>query len=119
MASIYRTEFADQRAAYDALSENMKMRIENLVAEHWAFHSRNMLGGGDFTAEGMAKLPPVEWPIVDTVPESNRKTLFIGVHTREIRNMPRPRPGCYYLICWSTQLKESSCTTMSGGIMMS
>jgi len=82
------TEFADQRAAYDALSENMKMRIENLVAEHWAFHSRNMLGGGDFTAEGMAKLPPVEWPIVDTVPESNRKTLFIGVHTREIRNMP-------------------------------
>jgi alpha-ketoglutarate-dependent 2,4-dichlorophenoxyacetate dioxygenase len=82
------TEFADQRAAYDALSANMKMRIENLVAEHWAFHSRNMLGGGDFTAEGMAKLPPVEWPIVDTVPESNRKTLFIGVHTREIRNMP-------------------------------
>ena len=82
------TEFADQRAAYDALSEHMKMRIENLVAEHWAFHSRNMLGGGDFTAEGMAKLPPVEWPIVDTVPESNRKTLFIGVHTREIRNMP-------------------------------
>ena len=82
------TEFADQRAAYDALSANMKMRIENLVAEHWAFHSRNMLGGGDFTAEGMAKLPPVEWPIVNTVPESNRKTLFIGVHTREIRNMP-------------------------------
>ena len=82
------TEFADQRAAYDALSDYMKMRIENLVAEHWAFHSRNMLGGGDFTAEGMAKLPPVEWPIVDTVPESNRKTLFIGVHTREIRNMP-------------------------------
>ena len=82
------TEFADQRDAYDALSENMKMRIENLVAEHWAFHSRNMLGGGDFTAEGMAKLPPVEWPIVNTVPESNRKTLFIGVHTREIRNMP-------------------------------
>ena len=82
------TEFADQRAAYDALSEHMKIRIENLVAEHWAFHSRNMLGGGDFTAEGMAKLPPVEWPIVDTVPDSNRKTLFIGVHTREIRNMP-------------------------------
>lgn len=82
------TEFADQRAAYDALSANIKMRIENLVAEHWAFHSRNMLGGGDFTAEGMAKLPPVEWPIVNTVPESNRKTLFIGVHTREIRNMP-------------------------------
>lgn len=82
------TEFADQRAAYDALPEAMKKRIDPLVAEHWAFHSRNMLGGGDFTPEGMAKLPPVDWPIVDTIPESGRKTLFIGVHTREIRGMP-------------------------------
>ena len=78
------TEFADQRAAYDALGEAMKARIENMVAEHWAFHSRNMLGGGDFTPEGMAKLPPVEWPMVHTIPESGRKSLFIGVHAREI-----------------------------------
>lgn len=82
------TEFADQRAAYDALDDKTKARIEPLVAEHWAFHSRNMLGGADFTAEGMATLPPVDWPIVDTIAESGRKTLFIGVHTREIRGMP-------------------------------
>tara|TARA_A100001037_G_scaffold132944_2_gene120598 strand:+ start:2172 stop:3032 length:861 start_codon:yes stop_codon:yes gene_type:complete len=82
------TEFADQRAAYDALPDTTKTRIEGLVAEHWAFHSRNMLGGGDFTPEGMAMLPPVDWPIVDTIPESGRKTLFIGVHTREIRGLP-------------------------------
>jgi len=81
------TEFADQRAAYDALSEPMKARVETMVAEHWAFHSRNMLGGGDFTPEGMAALPPVEWPIVHTIPESGRKSLFVGVHTREIRGM--------------------------------
>lgn len=81
------TEFADQRAAYDALPDATKARIESLSAEHWAFHSRNMLGGGDFTAEGMAKLPPVEWPIVHTIPESGRKSLFIGVHTREIPGM--------------------------------
>lgn len=81
------TEFADQRAAYDALPDAMKVRIEPMVAEHWAFHSRNMLGGADFSPEGMASLPPVEWPVVDTIPESGRKTLFIGVHTREIRGM--------------------------------
>jgi len=82
------TEFADQRAAYDALDEDMKARIEGLVAEHWAFHSRNMLGGAHFTPEGMEKLPPVHWPIVHTIPESGRKSLFIGIHTREIEGMP-------------------------------
>jgi alpha-ketoglutarate-dependent 2,4-dichlorophenoxyacetate dioxygenase len=81
------TEFADQRAAYDALSQAMKVRIEPLVAEHSAFHSRGLLGGADFTPEGMAALPPVDWPIVNTIPESGRKSLFIGVHTREIRGM--------------------------------
>ncbi len=82
------TEFADQRAAYDALPDAMKARIDSLVAEHWAFHSRNMLGGADFTPEGMAALPPVDWPIVDTIPESSRKTLFIGVHARAIHGLP-------------------------------
>ena len=81
------TEFADQRAAYDALSDTMKARIEPLVAEHSAFHSRGLLGGADFTPEGMAALPPVEWPVVNTIPESSRKSLFIGVHTREIPGM--------------------------------
>ncbi len=78
------TEFADQRAAYDALSDEMKTRLDGLVAEHWAYHSRNMLGGGGFSEAEMAALPPVHWPMVHTVPESGRKSLFIGIHTREI-----------------------------------
>jgi len=81
------TEFADQRAAYDALSEPLKTRLEGRVAEHWAFHSRNLLGGADYTPEGMQALPPVHWPIVHTVPESGRQSLFIGIHTREIVGM--------------------------------
>ena len=81
------TEFADQRAAHDALPEAMQARIAGMVAEHWAFHSRNMLGGGNFSPEGMAKLPQVDWPIVHTIPETGHKSLFIGVHTREIRGM--------------------------------
>lgn len=81
------TEFADQRAAYDALSAEMKDIVEDLVAEHWAFHSRNFLGGAHFSAAGMETLPPIDWPVVHTIPESGRKSLFIGVHTREIRGM--------------------------------
>ena len=79
------TEFADQRAAYDALDDQMKSELEGLVAEHWAFHSRNLLGNGGYTPAGIEQLPAVDWPLVQTVPESGRKTLFLGVHTREIR----------------------------------
>jgi len=82
------TEFADQRAAYDALSPHLQGEIEGLVAEHSAFHSRDMLGGGDFSAQGREALPPVHWHIVHTVPDSGRKSLFIGIHTREISGMP-------------------------------
>ena len=35
----------------------------------------------------MDNLPPVDWPVVHTIPESGRKSLFIGAHTREIRGM--------------------------------
>lgn len=79
------TEFADQRAAYDALDDDAKLELEGLVAEHWAFHSRNLLGNGGYTQAGIEQLPAVDWPLVQTVPESGRKTLFVGVHTREIR----------------------------------
>lgn len=81
------TEFADQRAAWDALDDETQSEIENLVAEHWAFHSRNQLGGGDYSPQGMERLPPVHWPMVHVIPESGRKSLFIGVHTREIVGM--------------------------------
>lgn len=84
------TEFADQRAAYDALSERMKARVEGMVAEHFAYHSRDMLGGSHHTPEEMEVFPLVHWPIVHTVPESGRKSLFIGIHTREIEGMDSP-----------------------------
>lgn len=81
------TEFADQRAAYDALPEGLKKELNGMVGEHWAFHSRNQLGGGGYSEEGMARLPPVHWPLVHTIPESGRRSLFLGVHVREIRGM--------------------------------
>ena len=91
------TEFADQRAAYDALPDSMKTELDGLVAEHYAFHSRDMLGGSEHSDSGRSRLPPVHWPLVHTIPESGRKTLFCGVHTREIGGWSRAAARVYLL----------------------
>ncbi|MEJ0070422.1 MAG: TauD/TfdA family dioxygenase [Pseudomonadota bacterium] len=84
------TEFTDLRAAYDALPEDMQRQIDALVAEHWALHSRIMLGDTDYTEAQKNRMPPVQWPIVRTHPGSRRKALFVGVHCREIIGMSLP-----------------------------
>lgn len=78
------TEYADLRAAYDALPETPKAELDGLVAEHYALHSRMMLGCTDWSEEEKNVLPAVRWPIVRTHPGSGRKLLFIGVHARAI-----------------------------------
>jgi alpha-ketoglutarate-dependent 2,4-dichlorophenoxyacetate dioxygenase len=45
------TEFADERAAYDALPEETKRRLDSLVAEHSIFNSRARLGFTNFSDE--------------------------------------------------------------------
>jgi alpha-ketoglutarate-dependent 2,4-dichlorophenoxyacetate dioxygenase len=84
------TEFADMRAAYDSLDDRTKAEVEGLVAEHWALHSRFMLGDTDYTQEAIDAIPPVEWPVVRCHPGSGRKLLFIGVHARRIIGMSLP-----------------------------
>lgn len=78
------TEFADLRAAYDALPEETKREIDGLEAEHYALHSRFLLGDTEYTEEQRNAIPPVTWPLVRTHPGSGRKTLFVGVHARAI-----------------------------------
>jgi alpha-ketoglutarate-dependent 2,4-dichlorophenoxyacetate dioxygenase len=81
------TEFADLRAAYDALTEDTKREIENLRAQHYALYSRINLGDTNWTEEQKSALPPVEWPLVRTHPGSGRKLLFVGVHATHIIGM--------------------------------
>ena len=82
------TEFADLRAAWDALPERLKRQVEGLEAEHFALHSRmTLLGDTDYTPEQQAALPPVVWPLVRTHPGSGRKALFAGIHARRILGM--------------------------------
>jgi len=84
------TQFADLRAAWDALPKAMQARIEGLVAEHSIFHSRATIGFTDFSDEERAGLPPVPQVLVRTHPGSGRKTLYLASHAGRIFGMPVP-----------------------------
>ena len=84
------TEFADPRAAWDALSSAMKERIEPLVAEHSIFHSRAQIGFTDFTDEERATMPPAPQRLVRVHPGSGRKTLYLASHASHIIGWPVP-----------------------------
>jgi alpha-ketoglutarate-dependent 2,4-dichlorophenoxyacetate dioxygenase len=78
------TEFADMRAAYDALDGSMKRRIEGLRAEHSVWYSRALAGGRDFRDDEIAAMPPVPQPLVRVHPGSGRKSLVLASHASHI-----------------------------------
>jgi alpha-ketoglutarate-dependent 2,4-dichlorophenoxyacetate dioxygenase len=82
------TEFADQRAAYDALSEDMKRKLQGLIAEHSIETSRRRTGFSDFAGDEAKRLPPVPQLLVRTIPESGRKSLYVASHAGRILGMP-------------------------------
>ncbi|UHL62732.1 TauD/TfdA family dioxygenase [Paralcaligenes sp. KSB-10] len=82
------TEFADLRAAYDGLDAGLLAEIEGLEAEHFALHSRFMLGDTDYTQQQIDAIPRVRWPLIRTHPGSGRKLLFVGVHASHIEGLP-------------------------------
>jgi len=84
------TEFADQRAAYDALPDAMKQKLEGLVAEHCILHSRRRSGFSEFTEEERHRLPPVPQVLVRTIPQTGRKSLYVASHAGRIYEMPEP-----------------------------
>jgi len=82
------TEFADERAAYDALADDVKRRLETLVAEHSIFNSRARLGYSNFSDEERQGLPPVPQVLVRTLLDSGRKSLYLASHAGRIFGMP-------------------------------
>jgi alpha-ketoglutarate-dependent 2,4-dichlorophenoxyacetate dioxygenase len=89
------TEFADLRAAYDALPERTRGEVEHLSAEHYALHTRILLGDEAYTDDQKKAIPPAVWPLVQTHPGSGRKLLFVGVHAREIIGWPTAEGRIY------------------------
>src|SRR5438067_4924760 len=78
------TEFADMRAAYDALDHRTKAEIEDLVCEHSLIYSREAIGFTDLTAEEIAAFRPVRQRLVQTHPATGRKSLFLSSHAGAI-----------------------------------
>jgi alpha-ketoglutarate-dependent 2,4-dichlorophenoxyacetate dioxygenase len=78
------TEFADMRAAFDALDARTKAEIEDLVCEHSLIYSREAIGFTDLTPEERAAFKPVRQRLVRTHPVTGRKSLFLASHAGAI-----------------------------------
>src|SRR2546427_11398160 len=84
------TEFADMRAAYDALDAATKARIADFVCEHSLMYSRGSLGMLDYSEEERAMFRPVRQRLVRTHPVSGRESLYLSSHAGAILGMPTP-----------------------------
>jgi len=84
------TEFADMRAAYDALDASTKSEIEDLICEHCLLYSRGLMGFTEFTPEERAAFGVVRQRLVRTHPVTGRKSLFLSSHAGGIVGWPMP-----------------------------
>jgi alpha-ketoglutarate-dependent 2,4-dichlorophenoxyacetate dioxygenase len=83
------TEFADTRAAYDALDTATKARLEGLRVHHSIAHSRQILGF-EFSPGESESLKGAIQPLVRTRPRSNRRSLYVASHASRIVDWPVP-----------------------------
>ena len=84
------TEFADMRAAYDALDAETKTEIEPMICEHSLMYSRGSLGFLDYTEEEKAMFKPVRQRLVRTHPAHGRKSLYLSSHAGQILGQTTP-----------------------------
>jgi alpha-ketoglutarate-dependent 2,4-dichlorophenoxyacetate dioxygenase len=84
------TEFADMRAAWDALDPETKALVKDLVCEHTQLYSRGVLGFTDFTEEERRRFAPVPQRLVRRHPVTGRRSLFLSSHAGAIRGWPVP-----------------------------
>src|SRR2546427_3334839 len=81
------TEFADMRAAYDALPDETKARLVGLRAHHSIAHSRQILGF-EFSQSEQDQLQGTIHPLVRTIPRSLRRSLYLASHQSRIVDWP-------------------------------
>ncbi|HUB50458.1 MAG TPA: TauD/TfdA family dioxygenase, partial [Acetobacteraceae bacterium] len=84
------TEFADMRAAYDALDDDTKAECESLICEHSQIYSRSILGFTDFSDDERRRFAPVQQRLVRRHPSTGRKSLFLASHAGTIVGWPMP-----------------------------
>jgi alpha-ketoglutarate-dependent 2,4-dichlorophenoxyacetate dioxygenase len=84
------TEFADMRAAWDALPDKMQAEVKDLVCEHSLIFSRAQLGFEEFTPEERERCTPVPQRLVRRHAGSGRLSLYLSAHIGRIRGWPTP-----------------------------
>jgi alpha-ketoglutarate-dependent 2,4-dichlorophenoxyacetate dioxygenase len=84
------TEFADMRAAYDALDDATKSEVHNLICLHSQIFSRGVLGFDDFTDAERAKWAPVRQGLVRRHPNTGQLSLYLASHAGGIEGWPMP-----------------------------
>ena len=89
------TEFADMRAAYDALDDETRKEIEDLICEHSQIFSRQQIGFFDLTDEERTRFKPVRQRLVRTHPSTRRKSLYLASHAGSIVGWPTPEARCF------------------------
>jgi alpha-ketoglutarate-dependent 2,4-dichlorophenoxyacetate dioxygenase len=89
------TEFADMRAAYDALDDKTKAEVEDLVCEHSLIYSRGLLGFTDITDEERVTFRPVRQRLVRVHPATGRKSLYLSSHIGTIIGWPMPEARAF------------------------
>ena len=89
------TEFADMRAAYDALDSRTKRDVEELVCDHSLIYSRGTLGFDELSADERAMFKPVKQRLVRTHPVTGRKSLFLSSHAGTIEGWPVPEARAF------------------------
>jgi alpha-ketoglutarate-dependent 2,4-dichlorophenoxyacetate dioxygenase len=89
------TEFADMRAAYDALDERTKAEIEDLICEHSLIYSRGTLGFTELSEDEKRMFTPVRQRLVRTHPVTGRKSLYLSSHIGTIVGWPMPEARAF------------------------
>ena len=89
------TEFADMRAAYDALDEATRREINDLVCVHSQIFSRGILGFDEFTEAERQKWAPVRQRLVRRHPTTGRLSLYLASHAGGIEGWPVPEARAF------------------------
>jgi len=89
------TEFADMRAAYDALDAGTKADIEDLVCEHSLIYSRGTLGFTELSDAEKQMFKPVRQRLVRVHPVTGRKSLYLSSHAGTIIGWPMPEARAF------------------------
>ncbi len=89
------TGWADMRAAYDALDDDRRAKVERLAAYHSLHYSQSKFGhqtvkqDGEYSGYGLHDGPVPLRQLVKVHPETGRKSLLIGRHAHNIPGMDR------------------------------